>query len=56
MVLYNLAAMRIVRYRYRGNKMATSSNDVDAKVPGHRQLSFDETEFLGGVQESLVGC
>jgi RNA-directed DNA polymerase len=55
MVLYNPAAMRIVRYRYRGNKIATSWNDVDAKAPGHRQLSFDETEFLGRVQESLVG-
>ena len=53
MVLYNPGAMRIVRYRYRGSKIVTPWNDVEPK--GHRQMSFDEMEFLGRLQESLVG-
>ena len=55
MVLYNPATMRVIRYRYRGSKIATPWNDIDARAPGHRRMAFDEVEFLGRVQESLVG-
>jgi len=53
--LYNPAAMKVIRYRYRGVQIATPWNDVDLNVLGHRRMRFDETEFLGRVQESLVG-
>lgn len=54
-VLYNPQAMRIVRYRYRGSKIATPWEEIDSPAPGHRQMAFDEIEFLGALQESLVG-
>jgi RNA-directed DNA polymerase len=52
-VLYNPAKMRVLRYRYRGSKIATPWDDVDRKARGVHQMSFDETEFLGQLQESL---
>jgi len=55
MALFNPATVRVLRYRYRGGKIATPWNDVDAKGGRFRQMSFDEAEFLGRVQESLVG-
>ena len=55
MVLYNPATMRVIRYRYRGSKISTPWNDIDAKAPGHRRMAFDEVEFLGRMEESLVG-
>jgi hypothetical protein len=55
MVLYNPASLAVIRYRYRGAKIATPWNDVSAKVPGHRRMAFDETEFLDRVEQSLVG-
>jgi RNA-directed DNA polymerase len=53
--LYNPAAMRVVRYRYRGAQIATPWNQVNPTAPGHRRMAFDETEFLGWVQERLFG-
>ena len=54
-MLYNPEAMRVRRYRFRGVKIPTPWNDVESKATGLRQRSFDETEFLGGLQERLVG-
>lgn len=55
MVLYNPAAMRIIRYRYRGNLIATPWNDIDRTLRDHRKMAFDEVDMLGRLQESLVG-
>jgi RNA-directed DNA polymerase len=55
MVLYNPATMSVIRYRYRGSQIATPWNDVDSKARGHRRMAFDEAEFLGKLQEILVG-
>ena len=52
-VLYNPASMRITRYRFRGSKIPTPWDAADPKVPG-QQVLFDEAEFLGKLQESLV--
>ena len=54
LTLYNPAKVAVIRYRFRGNKIATPWNDADSRVPGHRRLTFDEPEFLGRVEESLV--
>jgi RNA-directed DNA polymerase len=51
-VLYNPAKMRIVRYRYRGSKFATPWDEVKSRT-SVRQMSFDEAESLGWLQESL---
>lgn len=53
-VLFNPASMRIIRYRFRGQQIATPWNDVDIKGARFRRTSFDEPAFLGRVQESLV--
>jgi RNA-directed DNA polymerase len=55
MVLYNPAAMRIIRYRYRGNLIATPWSDVGRTFGGHRKMAFSEVDMLGQLQESLVG-
>ena len=52
-VLYNPARMRIVRYRYRGSKIATPWNEIDSQASGVRQMTLDEIESLGRLQESL---
>ncbi len=52
-VLYNPASMRVTRYRFRGSKIPTPWDAADPKVPG-QQVLFDEAEFLGKLQESLV--
>jgi len=52
--LYDPAKVAIIRYRFRGNKVATPWNDVDARAPGHRRMTFDEAEFLSRVEESLI--
>lgn len=52
-VLYNPEAMPVRRYRFRGYSIATPWNEVEPKA--HRRMAFDEAEFLGGLQESLVG-
>lgn len=54
-VLYHPGEMRIIRYRFRGSKIATPWEEVEPKAPRQRQMSFDETEFLGRLQESLAG-
>ena len=54
LTLYNPAKVAVIRYRFRGNKIASPWNDVDSRAPGHRRLTFDETEFLGRVEESLA--
>jgi RNA-directed DNA polymerase len=53
LALYNPATLAVIRYRYRGSKMATPWNDVDSRAAGHRRMTFDETEFLRRVEESL---
>jgi RNA-directed DNA polymerase len=55
LALYNPAAMHVLRYRYRGAQIATPWNQVNPTAPGHRRMAFDETEFLGWVQERLFG-
>lgn len=54
-VLYNPSKMRIVRYLPRGTKIATPWDEVEPEAPAWRQMSFDEADFLGELQESLVG-
>jgi hypothetical protein len=54
-VLYNPQAMRVTRYRYRGSKIPTPWNDVESRAPAAQQMSLDDIEFLGGLQERLVG-
>ena len=53
MALYKPATMAVLRYRFRGARIATPWNGVDTSVPGHRRMAFDELEPLGRVQESL---
>lgn len=53
MALYKPATMAVLRYRFRGARIATPWNGVDTTVPGHRRMAFDELEPLGRVQESL---
>lgn len=53
-VLYNPEAMRLFRYRFRGSKIAAPWEEVGPKEPRQRRMSFDETEFLGKLQEGLV--
>jgi RNA-directed DNA polymerase len=53
LVLYNPASMRVLRYRFRGAKIATPWAEVQPAAPRHRRMSFDETEFLGWTQEAL---
>lgn len=53
-VLYNPATMRVTRYRFRGSKIATPWDEVDPESRSQPAL-FDETEFLGRLQESVVG-
>jgi RNA-directed DNA polymerase len=52
-VLYNPGQVPIVRYLFRGSKIATPWNEVESKTPGKRD--YDERKFLGRLQESLVG-
>jgi RNA-directed DNA polymerase len=52
-VLYDPGKVRIIRYRFRGSKIATPWNDVESKTPGKRD--YDEMEILGKLQESLAG-
>lgn len=52
--VYKPESVRIVRYLFRGSKITTPWNDVESKF-SHRQLAFDESAFLGRVQERLVG-
>ena len=52
-VLYNPGTMAVLRYRFRGSMIATPWNEIDSTAPGHRRMSFDETETLGRLQESL---
>ena len=54
-VLFNPAGMRIIRYRFRGSKIATPWNDGDARGARLGRTPFDESVFLGRLQESLVG-
>lgn len=54
LALNDPAKVAVIRYRFRGDKIATPWNDVDARAPGHRWTTFDETEFLGRIEESLV--
>lgn len=54
-VLYHPGKMPVIRYLYRGTKIATPWEEVEAEAPRLRQMSFDETESLGRLEESLVG-
>lgn len=55
-VLYNPAAMRVERYRYRGQRISTPWNErsVDPTGSRYRRTSHDDPAFLGRIQEVLA--
>jgi RNA-directed DNA polymerase len=55
-VLYNPAAMRVQRYRYRGAQISTPWNDktVDPTGSRFRRTSHDDPAFLETVQQALT--
>lgn len=53
--LYDPGKMPVIRYLYRGTKIATPWEEAEDDAPRFRQMSFDETETLGWLEESLVG-
>jgi RNA-directed DNA polymerase len=54
--LYNPAAMRVERYRYRGAMIATPWNEatVDPTGSRFRRTRHDDPTFLEGVQQALA--
>lgn len=54
-ILYNPEKMRVTRYMYRGTKIVTPWEEIEADVPRRRQMRFDEADLLGRLEESLVG-
>jgi RNA-directed DNA polymerase len=54
--LYNPAAMRVERYRYRGAKIATPWNEatLDPKGARYRSTRHDDPAFLADLQEALT--
>jgi RNA-directed DNA polymerase len=55
-VLYNPAAMRVLRYRFRGDKIATPWNEsqVDPSGGRFRRTDHDDPWFLEDVQRALA--
>jgi RNA-directed DNA polymerase len=55
-VLYNPAAMRVERYRYRGAQISTPWNEatVDPTGSRFRRTSHDDVRFLDAVQQALA--
>jgi RNA-directed DNA polymerase len=53
-VLYDVGAVRVTRYRYRGSKIPTPWNEVESKVM-MPSPSDDDIDFLGRLEERLVG-
>lgn len=55
-VLYNPAARRVERYRYRGARISTPWNErtVDPTGSRYRRTSHDDPAFLGHIQEVLA--
>jgi RNA-directed DNA polymerase len=55
-VLYNPAAMRVERYRYRGARISTPWNEatVDPRGARFRRTSHDDPRFLEEVQQALA--
>jgi hypothetical protein len=54
--LYNPAAMRVERYRYRGAQISTPWNEqtVDPTGGRHRRASQDDPRALEALEESLA--
>ncbi len=55
-VLYNPAAMRVLRYRFRGRQIATPWNEAQVDPSGgrHRRTDHDDPLFLADVQQALA--
>ena len=54
--LYNPAAMRVLRYRFRGRQIATPWNEAQVDPSGgrHRRSDHDDPWFLEDVQRALA--
>lgn len=55
-VLYNPAAMRVERYRYRGARISTPWNEKAVEPTGsrYRRTSHDDPTFLDRIQQALA--
>jgi RNA-directed DNA polymerase len=54
--LYNGAAMRVLRYRYRGTLIATPWNEdtVDVQGAPHRRITNDDPRALEALEDALA--
>jgi RNA-directed DNA polymerase len=54
--LYNPAAMRVERYRFRGGRISTPWNEatLDPRGARFRRTSYDDPAFLGRLAESFA--